>query len=100
MSLILCLDSPAVWGAYDFGMFSGILKLEERAWESSQEPIPFKWRGRENGESEMSFGDNCAVELMFLGCGRIEGWINVYGECHFSGMRLTANGRRLGRRQV
>ncbi|KAL8781684.1 MAG: hypothetical protein Q9213_005901 [Squamulea squamosa] len=28
MSLILCLDSPEVWGAYDFGMFSGIIHMQ------------------------------------------------------------------------
>ena len=92
MSLILCLDSPSVWGAYDFGMFSGILRIEERPWESSHEPISLQWRGRENSEGQMSFGDSCTGEIIFLGAGRIEGWLSVYGQCWFSGARIPGPG--------
>ena len=92
MSIILCLDSPGVWGAYDFGMFSGILHLEDRPWEASYEPIPCKWRGRENSEGQMSFGESCTGEIAFLGGGRIEGYLNMYGQCHFSGTRVPGPG--------
>ncbi|KAL8684614.1 MAG: hypothetical protein Q9224_006235 [Gallowayella concinna] len=87
LSLILCLDSPGVWGAYDFGMFSGILHLENRPWEPSDEPIPCTWRGRENSEGQMRFGPGCRGEITFLGDGRIEGWLNVYGQSRFQGQR-------------
>ena len=87
-SLILCLDSPGVWGAYDFDMFSGILHLEERPWEPSHEPISCTWRGRENGENEISFGESCIGGITFLGDGRIEGCLNLYGECKFFGTRM------------
>ncbi|KAL8909932.1 MAG: hypothetical protein Q9171_004753 [Xanthocarpia ochracea] len=92
MSLILCLNSPEVWGAYDFGMFSGVLHLQNRPWEPSEEPIPCRWRGRENGEGEMSFGDHCEGEISFLGDGRIEGWLNLFDICHFQGQRRPGPG--------
>ncbi|KAL8735339.1 MAG: hypothetical protein Q9166_000884 [cf. Caloplaca sp. 2 TL-2023] len=92
MSLILCLNSPNVWGAYDFGMFSGVLHMQGRPWEPSEEPIPCRWRGRENGEGEMSFGDNCRGEIAFLGDGNIQGSLNLFGECHFSGRRRPGPG--------
>ena len=55
-SLILCLDGNALWGAYDFGMHSGIIHLPVRPPHSSFTPIPFSWRGRENSEGQISFG--------------------------------------------
>ncbi|MCJ1262686.1 hypothetical protein MMC22_002556 [Lobaria immixta] len=87
LSLILCLERPRVWGAYDFGAFSGILHLPQRPSQPSEDPLPCHWRGRENGEGEMSFGDNCFGEIAFLGDGRIAGMLNVYGDCEFTGMR-------------
>ncbi|MCJ1425983.1 hypothetical protein MMC29_003884 [Sticta canariensis] len=88
LSLILCLETPRVWGAYDFGQFSGILHLPQRPYHPSEDPLPFHWRGRENGEGEMSFGEDCFGEIAFLGGGKIEGRImNLYGDCGFTGMR-------------
>jgi len=94
MSLIFCLDTPSVWGAYDLGMFSGILHLPERPWQPSNIPIPCTWRGREHGdnEGEVSFGEDCRGEIAFWGDGRVEGWINVYGKCHFTGFRRPGPG--------
>ena len=88
LSLILCLDTPRVWGAYDFGAFSGILHLPQRPSQPSEDPLPCHWRGRENGEGEMSFGDNCVGEIAFFGDGRIAGMLNVYGNCEFTGTRM------------
>ncbi|KAI4194776.1 MAG: hypothetical protein LQ350_007572 [Teloschistes chrysophthalmus] len=87
LSLILCLESPHVWGAYDFGMFSGILRIGSRPFEVSNDPLPCRYRGRENGEGEMDFGDHCSGAIAFLGDGNIEGWLNFDGECHFQGVR-------------
>ncbi len=87
LTLTLTLDGTTVWGAYDLGMFSGILFLPDRPWQASNEPLPLTWRGRENGEGEMSFGDDCEGEISFLGNGIIEGWISVYGRCDFKGHR-------------
>lgn len=92
MSLVLYLDSPSVRGSYDFGMFSGILRIGERPWESSHEPIPFQWRGTEHSKGQVSFGESCTGEITFLGGGRIEGWLNIYDHCQFSGIRVPGPG--------
>lgn len=92
LTLTLALEGTTVWGAYDFSMFSGILFLRDRPWHASNEALPFTWRGRENGEGEMSFGDGCQGEISSLGKGRVEGWISVYGRCEFSGVRRAGAG--------
>ena len=43
----------------------------------------------------MSFGDGCEGEISFLGGGRIEGWIGVYGECKFEGRRREEAGTKV-----
>ncbi|KAI4113871.1 MAG: hypothetical protein LQ345_005241 [Seirophora villosa] len=91
-NLILTLESPSVWGQYDLGMFSGLLLIPERPYSASNQELPFSWRGRENGEGEMNFGDDCRGGITFLGDGRIEGWINVYGDCPFEGQRRLGPG--------
>ena len=91
-TMILTLDTPSIWGEYDFGMFSGILHIPQRPFAASNETISFQWRGRENSESQMSFGDNCVGGISFLGNGYIDGWINLYGECRFQGRRRDGPG--------
>ena len=91
-TLTLALSGTTIWGAYDLGMFSGVLFLPSRPWHPSPEPLPFKWRGRENGEGEMSFGEGCNGEISFLGDGVVEGWISVYGHCKFRGVRRAEAG--------
>ncbi|MCJ1344515.1 hypothetical protein MMC31_002718 [Peltigera leucophlebia] len=94
--LILALETPRIWGAYDFGAFSGIIHLAQRPFFPSEEPIPLEWRGRETGEGEMSFGDACFGEIAFLGNGRIRGSLNnLYGErCDFEGAKVEEGGAR------
>lgn len=88
-TLILGLAGNSKWGAYDFGMYHGIMHLEERPWSSSYKKIPFKWRGRERGEGEMSSGLNCTGWIQFYGEGRICGQLNCYGNSRFSGQRIS-----------
>ena len=92
LTLTLTLDSPAVWGAYDFDMFSGVLLLPHRPTSASERELPLKWRGRENGEGQMSFGDHCRGEMRFLGGGRIQGWMSLYGDVEFTGTRRAGPG--------
>ena len=92
LTLTLALDGTTVWGAYDLGMFSGIIFLPDRPRQASNTPLPFTWRGRENGEGVMEFGDDCEGEISFLGNGVIEGWISVYGRCDFEGRRREQAG--------
>lgn len=91
-TLVLTLDTPAIWGEYDFGMFSGILHIPQRPYGVSSDELALEWRGRENGEGEMSFGDNCVGGISFIGNGYIEGWMNLYGECRFQGTRRDGPG--------
>ncbi|KAL8991568.1 MAG: hypothetical protein Q9169_007834 [Polycauliona sp. 2 TL-2023] len=91
-SLTLTLDSPSLWAEYDFGMFTGILFIPQRPYSASPDTLPFQWRGREDSEHQMSFGDNCVGGISFLGNGYIEGWINLYGKARFEGMRMDGPG--------
>ncbi|KAF1811612.1 hypothetical protein P152DRAFT_438127 [Eremomyces bilateralis CBS 781.70] len=84
-TLSLCLAGTFVWGAYDFGAYSGILCIPRRPYEASDEKFEFTWRGRENGEGVMSFGPGNHGWIRFLRDGRIEGKINCYGNAHFEG---------------
>jgi hypothetical protein len=93
-SLILTLEGQTLWGAYDFGMFEGILHLPRRPFDSGSERFEFTWRGRENGEGETSFGSSNIGWIEFLGGGRIRGMINCYGEAEFEGRRVSGNQTR------
>lgn len=84
LTLILCLDTPRVWGCYSFGPFKGIWHLPQRPYQPSEDPLPFHWRGRKDWRGEMCFGEDCRGEIAFLGDGRIEGWIENH---EFTGTR-------------
>lgn len=84
-SLRLGIEGPRIWGAYHFGQFSGILLLENRLHGTPDKDLPVKWRGREEGEGEESFGDNCYGHIAFQGNGRITGMLNLFGDCEFFG---------------
>ncbi|KAJ8098915.1 hypothetical protein POJ06DRAFT_282784 [Lipomyces tetrasporus] len=96
-TLILCLSGNSVWGAYDFGMYHGILYMPDRPYSASQDMVPFTWRGRERGEGEMSFDEDNEGYMRFLGDGKIEGEINCYGQAKFIGSRTSGNNTRLPR---
>jgi hypothetical protein len=93
-TLILTLEGDRLWGAYDFGMFTGILNMARPYTSSPHHRIEFKWRGRENGEGEMSYGDDQTGWIKFLGDGEIEGMISVDGEAKFSGIRVSGRETR------
>ncbi|KAL9603236.1 MAG: hypothetical protein Q9219_001256 [cf. Caloplaca sp. 3 TL-2023] len=92
LTLVLTLDTPSVWGAYDFGMFSGITYISERPYDASGQEIPFSWRGREHSEGEMSFGEHCQGGICFTGDGFVQGWINLDGVYYFQGLRRPGPG--------
>ena len=91
-TLLLTLDTPRVWGAYTLGPFSGILQIPYRPVVSSAKPLDLSWRGREDGEGQMSFGESCHGRISFRGDGRIEGVLNVFGDCEFQGTRRQGSG--------
>lgn len=92
MTLTLTLDTPAIWGAYDFSMFFGILYIPQRPFSTNEPAKEFSWRGRDSSEGVISCGERNAGGISFLGEGRIEGWINLYGECRFEGIRQPGPG--------
>lgn len=93
LTLILTLDSQTIWGAYDFDMFQGIMHFPQRPYSAGQD-MEFQWRGRDTSEGVMSFGDRNQGEITFLDGGEISGWINVYGQCEFQGVRRSSSTTR------
>lgn len=94
-SLILTLEGTELWGAFDFGMYSGIMYLQRRPFVASGEDrLEFSWRGEEHSEGEIYFGSGNHGWLMFLGDGIIGGEINCYGTVRFQGRRLDGLGTR------
>jgi hypothetical protein len=87
-TLILALEGNKLWGAYEFGMYSGIMKMD-RPYKASEDSIDFSWRGQENSEGEMSYADDNFGWIRFLGDGNIEGMIGCYGQAMFSGTRVS-----------
>ncbi|KAJ6188305.1 hypothetical protein N7519_003213 [Penicillium mononematosum] len=90
IALSLRLNGNEIWGAYEFGAFEGVLWMPERPMRASFDRVPFKWRGRETGEGEMSFEDDQEGWIEFLGDGDIVGMINCCGELHFRGQRIDS----------
>ncbi|KAJ4494518.1 hypothetical protein C8J55DRAFT_97502 [Lentinula edodes] len=82
------MKSSHLWGKFDFGGISGILR-------STSSPLPesfpagfkveFLWRGEESGEGESSFGKDNKGYIVFLGDGRIKGHMHWMGEFDFAG---------------
>ncbi|CAG7993854.1 unnamed protein product [Penicillium nalgiovense] len=90
ITLSLRLNGNEIWGAYEFGAFEGVLWMPDRPMRASFDRVPFKWRGRETGEGEMSFEDDQEGWIEFLGDGDIVGMINCCGELHFRGQRIDS----------
>jgi hypothetical protein len=88
LNITICFDTQHVWCAYDFKMFSGIFLLNRRPVRASNEQIPLRWRGRENGEGEMTIGDDNHGWISFPGGGRIEGSVEIMGDFDFEGYKV------------
>jgi hypothetical protein len=73
---------------------SGILRLDERPWQSSYDPLFFQWRAEDgNGEYHAETDDGSYVK--FLGDGEIVGRIGFYDEMlEFDGCRVSGQQTR------
>ncbi|KAI1083955.1 hypothetical protein F5B20DRAFT_360106 [Whalleya microplaca] len=91
-SLVLTLSGRELWGQFDLGVVSGILRFHERPWESSDEPVDFQWRGRER-EGPIIYGNDNNGSIRFLGDGRIEGELD-FMSIEFRGRRRSNQGTR------
>ena len=93
-SIIFTLDGDALWGSFEIGPLSGILRLDERPWASSHRPLDFGWRGEDaQGGVHNEVDDGSYVK--FLGDGVVVGSIGFYGEMlDFNGHRVGGQGTR------
>jgi hypothetical protein len=92
LNIILCLNTPQVWGAYDFGRYFGIFLLEQRPYRATDETLPVYWRGREYGIGTMAPTENDVSWISFLGNGEIEGCLDLDGSIGFWGTRIESPG--------
>ena len=90
MTLLLTLDGPRVWGAFDFGVIEGIM-LFDNPFTTNAEEIAFKYRGRER-EGPILYGDSHIGMISFLGDGTIGGHIVWLGTLQFQARRRPGPG--------
>lgn len=90
--LVLTINGNKLWGKFDLGIVSGIMYFEERPWESSNDDVPFIWRGEER-DGPVWYGNNNGGYIRFLGNGRIEGELD-YMRLDFGGTRLSGQSTR------
>ncbi|KAF2836986.1 hypothetical protein M501DRAFT_212835 [Patellaria atrata CBS 101060] len=78
-TLILTLDGDTIWGAYDFGMFEGLIFIPNRPWEGYTIIYEFTWKGRENSEGVISYNTRYQTDaIRFLGDGQITGIFEIF----------------------
>jgi hypothetical protein len=97
-SLVLTLDGEMLWGSFDIGgFFRGIIRLNERPYQSSYEMLAFDWRGENESTGYYRDGDDepDGSFIRFVGDGRIEGMIGSgEGLLRFDGERLSGQETR------
>lgn len=93
--VIFTLDGDALWGSFEIGPLSGILRLDERPWTASHRPLYFGWRGEDGQGGEYDEVDDGSY-VKFLGDGVVVGRIGFYdGEMlEFRGCRVGGQGTR------
>ena len=53
--IIIVKEGKEIMGSYDFGMFNGVMTISPG--KKSSSTVDFRWRGVENGESEIAYDD-------------------------------------------
>ncbi|KAI1652062.1 uncharacterized protein F4817DRAFT_321955 [Daldinia loculata] len=91
-SLVFTLSGTELWGRFDLGIVSGVMRLPQRPWQSSTESLGFTWRGQEL-EGPMIYGDSNHGSIRFLGGGKVEGKLDWMG-ITFEGSRVVGQGTR------
>ncbi|KAJ7709465.1 hypothetical protein B0H17DRAFT_1190672 [Mycena rosella] len=91
MWLKLCPSSTTshLWGAFDFGVVSGVVRSTAPLPTRVGESAAFLWRGRESGEGESTFGPDNVVRITFLGEGKLTAKMDWdMGNFDFAGVKL------------
>ncbi|EAQ84641.1 hypothetical protein CHGG_08655 [Chaetomium globosum CBS 148.51] len=92
--IIFTLDGDALWGSFEIGPLSGILRLDERPWSSSHQPLYFEWRGEDSQGGAHSETDDGSY-IKFLGNGEVVGQIGFYNTMlEFDGYRVSGSDTR------
>ncbi|KAK4150713.1 hypothetical protein C8A00DRAFT_36693 [Chaetomidium leptoderma] len=92
--IVFTLDGDALWGSFEIGPLSGILRLDQRPWSASYQPLYFRWRGEDSqGGDHAESNDGSYVK--FMGDGVIVGKIGFYGSMlEFNGYRVSGQATR------
>jgi hypothetical protein len=92
--IIFTLDGEVLWGSFEIGPLSGILRLDERPWSASEQPLYFQWRG-DDPQGGVHSETNDGSYIKFLGNGEIAGKIGFYNTMlEFDGCRVSGSDTR------
>ncbi|AEO64552.1 3e67e048-1967-40d9-b43f-f8ed2fc0b76b [Thermothielavioides terrestris] len=93
-NIIFTLDGDALWGSFEIGPVAGILRLDERPWRASYEPLYFQWRGEDlQGGTHAETDDGSYIK--FLGDGKVVGRLGFYRSMlEFEGFRASGQQTR------
>ncbi len=92
--IVFTLDGNALWGSFEIGPLSGILRFAERPWASSRQRLYFEWRGADDeGETFVETDDGSYI--VFMGGGVVVGELCFYGRMlEFEGCRVSGQETR------
>ena len=81
-----------VWGEFDFGAVTRFLKSDKI--NKKDRTVSFRWRGREMGEGESTFGPENTMQITFLDDYAFEGSFDgdFFEKCDIVGTRSTSKG--------
>ncbi|RDB19989.1 hypothetical protein Hypma_013077 [Hypsizygus marmoreus] len=82
------LNHSHLWVWFHFGVVSGIMRSRGPPPEKVGDVVHFLWRGREEGEGEMTYGEDNIGSITFLGDGKIRGTMRWMGEFEFAGKKV------------
>ncbi|KAK4887946.1 hypothetical protein LTR49_028909, partial [Elasticomyces elasticus] len=90
-SIILTSHGDEMWGANDFGMFNGVIRIAERQHVTSGGPVGFHWQGIENSEGVISYNDyHQTGMIVFTADGIVDGTFDgLYSEVSFQGLHVS-----------
>lgn len=85
--LFLCVDNGIIWGGFELGMKSGVIRVDEVEIERT---VSFGWRAKDSWEdNRLTFGRGCFGELELYGREQVRGTFhNLFNEpMEFEGRR-------------